>query len=135
MMKFRKHFLFLFSFLFKIPAILSQQENIKQKCLSFFFFLFFLLSVSLTWVKVSKTPDWSVWQCSFNKFNYWRNRTFTVPLSLFFNTYNFPIFKNCRRKTVWVVRIFDGFLIFRFLSLLFIGECLFWSKLNSAIWF
>ena len=40
-MKFKK---LLFSFLFKIPTILSQQENIKHKCLStvlFFFFSFF----------------------------------------------------------------------------------------------
>ena len=45
--------------------------------------------------------------------------------SLFFlNTYNFPIFKNCRRKTVWVVLIFDRFSIFRFLSLFFTVECL-----------
>ena len=27
----------------------------------------------------------------------------------FLNTYNFPIFRNCRRKTVWVVLIFDKF--------------------------
>ena len=33
--------------------------------------------------------------------------------SLFLNTYNFPIFKNSRRKTFWVVLIFDGFSIFR----------------------
>ena len=45
--------------------------------------------------------------------------------SLFLNTYNFSILKNCRRKTVWVVLIFDGFSIFRFFSLFFMGECLF----------
>ena len=41
---------------------------------------FFSLSFSLTWFKVSKPPDWGVQQCSFNKFNYWSNRTFTVSL-------------------------------------------------------
>ena len=45
MMRFKKQFLLLFSFLFKIPAILSQQENIKPK-MSLnspdSFFLFFL---------------------------------------------------------------------------------------------
>ena len=45
-------------------------------------FSFFFLSFSLTWIKVSKPPDWGVLQCSFNKFNYWWNRIFTV--SLFF---------------------------------------------------
>ena len=44
----------------------------------------------------------------------------------FLNTYNFPIFKIWRRKTVWPVLIFDGFSIFRvFFSLFFTGECLF----------
>ena len=83
MMRFKKQFLFSFSF--KTPAILSQQENIKQKCLSavlFSSFSFFSLSFSLTWVKVSKPPNWSVEQCRFNKFNYWWNRTFTVSLFL-----------------------------------------------------
>ena len=85
MMRFKKQFRFLFSFLFKIPAILSPQEKIKQKCLSavlFLLSLFSFLCFSLTWVKVSKPSDWSVWQCSFNRFNYGWNRTFTV--SLFF---------------------------------------------------
>ena len=53
--RFKKQFLFLFSFLFKIPAILSQQENIKQKRLStvllstfsFFSFFFSYLSKSV----------------------------------------------------------------------------------------
>ena len=61
-------------------------------------------------------PDWGVSQCSFNMFNYWWNRTFTV----FLNTYNFPIFKIWKRKTVWVVLVFDGFSTSRFFFSLFL---------------
>ena len=42
----------------------------------------------------------------------------------FLNTYSFPIFKIWKRKTIWAVLIFDGFLIFRS-SLFFTGEYLF----------
>ena len=37
-----------------------------------------------------------------------KQNLFSFSLS-FFNTYNFPIFRNCRRKTVEVVLIFDEF--------------------------
>ena len=45
MIRFKKQFLFLFSFPFKIPAILSQQEvsnvNVSQQSFSTFSFFFF----------------------------------------------------------------------------------------------
>ena len=54
-----------------------------------------------------------------------KQNLYTFSLFFFLNTYNFSILKNCRRKTIWVVLIFDGFSIFRFLSLFFTGEWVF----------
>ena len=101
MIRFKKYFLFLFSFLFKIPAILSQQEasNINVSQQSFSSFFFFFLSFPLAWVKVSKQPDWSMWHSSFTDLLVMKQNLFSFSLS-FLNTNNFPIFRNCRRKTV-----------------------------------
>ena len=111
MIRFKKQFLFLFSFLFKIPAILSQQEvsniNVSQQSFSYFsfflsFFFFFHLRKCL-----------SCWSEACNKVHlliyYWWNRIFSVSLFLFWIHVTFQYLGICRRKTVWVVLIFDKF--------------------------
>ena len=89
-------------------------------------FSFFFLSFFLAWVKVYKSLH-----CSFNKFNYWWNKNL-YSFSLFLNTCNFPIFKNCRRKTAWVVLIFDRFSIFQISFSPFYRWVPSRSRLNSA---
>ena len=62
--------------------------------------------------------------------NYWWNRTFTI----FWNIYNFSIFKIWKRKTVWAERIFDGFSTSRFFLFLSFYEWAIFSRswLKSA---
>ena len=86
MMKLKKQFFYSF---FQTPEIFSQQENIKQKCLSTVLFLLSVFSLSFIWIKVSRTADWGVYKCSYTIFDNWWNRLFTV----FWNTQYFPIFK------------------------------------------
>ena len=138
MMRFKKQFFFLFSFLFKIPVILSQQEisnkNVSEQ--SFFSsFSFFFLSFSLTWEKCqshrtdtcSSVHSINLIIAEIEPFSF-----FFFFFFFFLNTYNFPIFMNCGRKTVWVVLIFDGLSIIQFLYLLFTGEWPSRSRLNSV---
>ena len=101
-------FLFLFSFPFKIPAISSQQEvsiiNVSQQFFSFFsfflsFFFFYLRKCLSRWTGACNKVH-SLIYC-------WWNRFLSISLFLFLNTYNFPICRKGRRKTVQVVLIFD----------------------------
>ena len=92
-------FSFLFSF-YDITKMLSQQESIKQKCLStFLFFLLSLFSFFLFSLTLSR------WTEACNKVHsqiqlLMKQNLFRVLSFIFFNTYNFPICRSYRRKTV-----------------------------------
>ena len=73
MRKFKKQFFSIFKHWKYLANRKTSTQNVSQ--LSFFFFFF---SLSFSWIKLSKSPDWGVYKCSYNIFNKWWNRTFTV---------------------------------------------------------
>ena len=132
MIRFKKQFLFLFSFPFKIPAVISQQAvsniDVSQQYFSFSFFLsfFFLL--------LEKMPTLLAEDC--NKVNSliycWWNRILSVSLFLFWINI-IPIFRKDRRKNnLSCTYLWQG-LVFRFLS--FTGEWHPWSWRNWRLSF
>ena len=113
---FRKQFLFLFSFLFKIPAISSQQivSNINVSTVLLFFLLFFFLSFFF-----------ALKQSSFTNLLLMKQNHFSFSFS-FLNTYNSISRKNRRKNSLSCTYLWQG-LIFRLLS--FTGE---WHPQNLA---
>ena len=122
MIRFKKRFLFLSSFLFKIPAILSQQAvsniNVSQQSFSSFsFFLSFFFS--LTWEKFRSHQDEAC-----NKIHSliycWGNRILLVSLFLFW-IHIIPIFrKGGRKNSLSCTNLWKG-LLYRFLSFRFLS--------------
>ena len=72
MRKFKKQFFFLFS---NTGNILSTGKHQTKMSFNSAFSSFSFFSLSFTWRKES---NWGVWKCSYNIFNNWWNRTFTV---------------------------------------------------------
>ena len=115
MIRFKKQFLFLFSFPFKIQALLSQQAvsniNVSQQSFySFFFFLsFFYLRKCLSHQAEGCNKVYSLIYC-------WWNRILFFSFFFFLNTYSSLVFSKGRRKnSLSCTYLWQG-LIFRFLS-------------------
>ena len=102
MIRFKKQFLFLFSFLFKIPAILSQQEvsNINVSQESFSSFSFFLSFFFLFYLRKCLSRRTEAYNKVHSLIYYWWNRIFLVSLFLFWIHITFQFLGICTRKTV-----------------------------------
>ena len=135
MIRFKKQFLFLFSFLFKIPAILSQQAvsniNVSQQSfpLSPFFFLsfFFYLRKCLSRQAEVRNKVHSLIYC-------WGNRILCFSLFFFFWIHIIPTFRKGRRKnSLSCTYLWQGFVL-RFLS--FTGEWhpRIWMNVSPFCW-
>ena len=130
MIRFKKQFLFLFSFLFKTPTILSQQKasniNFSQRSFSSFsFFLSFFL-FSFTWENRRTEACNKVHSLIY----YWWNSILSVSLFLFW-IHIITIFRKGRRKnSLSCTYLWQG-LIFRFLS--FTGEWHPHNRLNQHL--
>ena len=131
--RFKKQFLFLFSFLFKTPAILSQQavSNINVSQQSFSSFSFFLSFFFLLLEKMPKSPAEACNKCSFTNLMLMKQNPFSF--SLLFWIHIIPIFRKSRRKNSLSCTYLCLGLIFRFLS--FTGEWHPWSWRNWRLSF
>ena len=91
-MRFKRQFLFLFSFPFKLSARLSQQAmsntNVSLNCLFFFLLFFFLFFFSFFYLRKYLSPLTYLRLTKPSPFNF----------SLSFSEYIIPIFKKGRRK-------------------------------------